>query len=391
MEHWRKNLIIMWFCQFLAMLGMSSIVPFLPLFIRDLGVSGVEQTAYWSGWVFAGPFLASFFLTPVWGSLGDRYGRKLMTLRAIFGLAIAQILVGLSLNVYHLFAARILQGVLSGFLPAAMALVAANSPKSKTAYAIGVLSSATAAGNIFGPLLGGIASDLLGFRNVFFLVASLLFVTGFIILFFVREENISDKKPKYNWLDNWKYILSNSTLFYISIAIMLASLGLAFVRPIFVLYVETFDIDTNYLPTITGALYGIIGLFSTISAVWWGKRTEKTGIVKNVIISSLISGIMYAIHSIIFDPYTLIPVRIILGLAYGGILPLLFAAVSNNVELERKGGIIGVATSFQIIGNVLGPLTAGIAVSLIGLRYSMILTGSFFIMITFISAIKLKK
>ena len=148
MDIWKRNLIIIWICQFIAMIGMSAIVPFLPLFVRELGVTSLEETAYWSGLVFAGPFFISFFLTPIWGNLGDKYGRKMMTVRAVLGLAIAQVLVGLSQDVTQLFLARLVQGLLSGFLPAAMALVAANTPKEKTGYALGLLQSATAGGTV---------------------------------------------------------------------------------------------------------------------------------------------------------------------------------------------------------------------------------------------------
>lgn len=268
MPFWKKNLYIMWFCQFLAMAGMSAIVPFLPLFVRELGTTGLEETATWSGLVFAGPFFISFFLAPVWGNLGDRYGRKIMTLRAVFGLAAAQMIIGFSQDVTHLFIGRLLQGALSGFLPAAMALIASNTPEEKTAYALGILQSATAAGTVLGPLIGGILSDLIGFRNVFFSVAGLLFATGLLVLFLVKEEFQSEGKERFSFIENWKYLTQNKIILYSALGITLTSLGLSFVRPIFVLYVETFGIASKFLPTITGALYSILGIFSTFSAAW---------------------------------------------------------------------------------------------------------------------------
>ncbi|HSP86687.1 MAG TPA: MFS transporter, partial [Ignavibacteriaceae bacterium] len=246
---WRKNLFIVWFCQFLAMIGMSAVVPFLPLYIRDLGVTELNETAMWSGLVFAGPFFVSFFLTPVWGSMGDKYGRKVMTLRAVFGLAIAQILVGFSQNVTHLFLIRLLQGALSGFLPAAMALVASNTPEEKTGYALGLLQSSTAAGTVLGPLIGGVLSDLFGFRFVFFCVGGLLVITGILLLIFVKEEKRVDGIKTYSFMKNWKYLLSNKYLRTSAILITLTALGFAYVRPIFVLYVETFNINSEILPT----------------------------------------------------------------------------------------------------------------------------------------------
>lgn len=391
MHSWKRNLTIIWICQFVAMIGMSAIVPFLPLFIRELGITSLEETAYWSGLVFAGPFFISFFLIPIWGNLGDKYGRKIMIVRAVFGLAIAQLLVGLSQNVTQLFLARLVQGLLSGFLPAAMALVAANTPKEKTGYALGLLQSATAAGTVLGPLLGGLISDIFGFRSVFFTVAAMMVITGIIVIIFIIEEKSSAEKSSHTFIDNWKYLLSNKKLLFPAIMIMLSAFGIAFIRPTFVLYIETFSVSTKFLPTITGALYSIVGVFSIFSAAWWGRRVEKTGIAQNVIYASLLTGVMYVIHSFVYNIYLLIPIRILLGFGFGALSPLLFTAISRNVSSERTGGVLGVGSSFQILGNMTGPVLGGFSAGFLGLRISFAITGLFFLLITSISYFKIKE
>ena len=391
MDIWKRNLIIIWICQFIAMIGMSAIVPFLPLFVRELGVANLEETAYWSGLVFAGPFFISFFLTPIWGNLGDKYGRKIMTVRAVLGLAIAQVLVGLSQDVTQLFLARLVQGLLSGFLPAAMALVAANTPKEKTGYALGLLQSATAGGTVLGPLLGGLFSDIFGFRSVFFIVAGLLVITGITVIIFVTEEKSSIEKSEHSFIDNWKYLLGNQKLLLPAIMIMLAAFGISFIRPTFVLFIETFPISHKFLPTITGALYSIVGVFSIISAAWWGRKVEKTGIAQNVIYASLLTGLMYALHSVVYNIYLLIPIRVLLGFGYGALSPLLFTAISNNVPSERKGGVLGVGSSFQILGNMVGPVLGGFSAGFLGLRISFAITALLFLSITLISLLKIKE
>ena len=391
MDSWKRNLIIVWICQFVAMIGMSAIVPFLPLFVRELGVTSLEETAYWSGLVFAGPFFISFFLTPIWGNLGDKYGRKMMTVRAVLGLAIAQVLVGLSQNITQLFFARLVQGLLSGFLPSAMALVAASTPKEKTGYALGLLQSATAGGTVIGPLLGGLISDIFGFRSVFFIVAGLLIITGIAVIIFVNEEKSSVEKSDHSFIDNWKYLLGNKKLLLPAILLMLTAFGISFIRPTFVLYIETFSISSNFLPTITGALYSIVGFFSIFSAAWWGRRVEKTGIAQNVIYASLITGIMYAAHSLVYNIYLLIPIRILLGFGFGALSPLLFTAISNNVSSERKGGVLGVGSSFQILGNMVGPVLGGFSAGFLGLRISFAITALIFLSITLISFLKVKE
>lgn len=390
MINWKKNLYIMWICQFLAMVGMSSIVPFLPLFIRELGTTSIEETSKWSGLVFAGPFFVSLFLSSVWGNLGDKYGRKIMTIRATFGLAIAQVLIGFSQDINQLFIARMLQGGLSGFLPAAMALIASNTPEEKTGYALGILQSSTAAGTVLGPLLGGVIADFLSFRAVFFVVAGLLAIVGVAIILFVKEDKLEQSKNDYSFVDNWKFVLSNKKFLIPSLLIMLTALGISFVRPIFVLFVETLEIDHSYLPTITGALYSIVGIFSIFSAYWWGKHVEKFGLAKSLFIASLVTAIMYFLHSIIKNPYYLIPVRTLLGFGYGAIAPLLFTRISNQVAKERRGGVMGIGSSFQVMGNLIGPLFGGYAGAVIGFQFSFLITGGIFLVISLVSLLMLK-
>lgn len=390
MTNWKKNLYIMWICQFLAMVGMSSIVPFLPLFIRDLGINSVQETSKWSGLIFAGPFFVSLFLSSVWGNLGDKYGRKIMTIRATFGLAIAQVFIGLSQDITQLFLGRMLQGALSGFLPAAMSLIASNTPEEKNGYALGLLQSSTAAGTVLGPLFGGMISDFLSFRAVFFVVAGLLMLVGIAIILFVAEENKVSGSNENKLLDNWKYVITNSRFFIPSLLIMFTSLGISFVRPIFVLYVETLDINKNYLPTITGALYSIVGIFSIFSAYWWGKQVEKIGLRKSLVLASIITGLMYMLHSFINNPYYLIPVRTALGFGYGALMPLLFTSISKKVLKERRGGIIGIGSSFQVMGNLIGPLLGGFAGASIGFSNSFLITGGIFLLVSIGAYISIK-
>ena len=383
MKKWKRNLIIIWLSQFLTMLGMSAIVPFLPLFIKELGVTSTEAAAGWSGWIFAAPFMISFFLTPVWGNLGDKYGRKLIAVRAIFGLAVAQIVVGFAPSVTYLLGGRLLQGFLSGFTPAAMALVASGSPKNKTSYALGVLQTGQASGTILGPFIGGLLADLVGYRSVFFLVSALLFLNGVIFLIFIKEEKTGDTK-RYTILENARLVFSNRVLLGSSILIMLTSFGFALIRPIFVLYLERFEMNREFFSTAAGALYGIAGVFTTLFSAWWGKRAEKSGIKRNLIYAAgTVSG-MYFLHLFLTSPYQVFPVRALLGLGYAGMLPLLFTIISNNTASDRKSGVMGIGSSFQILGNIGGLVLSGIVASSFGLLVPFAIAGTVFIILIII-------
>jgi len=387
MATWKRNLVILWIALFFAATGLSAVVPFLPLFIRELGVTNLAETSRWSGYVFSAPFIVSFFVIPVWGSLGDKYGQKLMTLRAVFGLSIALLLMAFSQNVVQLFIFRMLQGALSGFYPAALALAVSTAPKERTGYALGVIQSASTSGTVIGPLFGGLLSQLFGFRNVFVIVGIIILVCGFLILFYLKEEEKIEgqKNDTYSVIENWKYVFSTKQILLAGILILMSSLAVSLLAPIFVLYVETFEISASSLPLITGGLYSILGLFATISSLSFGKRIDERGFKKNLILASIVIAVMYLLHYFVYNIYFLIPIRILLGFGFGFLTPVLFTALSKKVVLQRKAGVMGIGSSFQILGNMIGPVSSGYIGAMFGVRYSFILAGIIFIFITMIS------
>lgn len=385
-EYWKRNLIIMWIGQFVTMTAISAVTPFLPLYVKQLGASNLSDISFFSGLAFAGPFLLSLFFAPVWGSIGDKYGRKLMTLRALIGLGIAQILAGLAQNNWQLAAARIFQGALSGFLPAAMALVASNTPPEKAPFALGALQSSTAAGNILGPFIGGIIADFIGMRESFFIVGFCLLLLSIAMSIFVEEKNKPAKSEITSTpFENLLYVLNYKKALLISIMIALSAFGLSFARPVFILYIESFNINKNFLATIGGLVYSGIGFSSIFSSIYFGKLAEKKDIHKILIASSFLTGFFYCFHYIAGNIPFLIFIRLAIGFFYGAINPLLFSLISDSSPKEKKGGILGATTSFQILGNFLGPLISGYLTPLIGIRAPFIITGLSFVAIAILA------
>jgi MFS transporter, DHA1 family, multidrug resistance protein len=370
MEVWRKNLYTIWFIQFIAIGGISLILPFLPFFIRELGVTSPEQERIWSGWAYAGPFLLSFISTPIWGALGDRYGRKLMSVRALFGLGISQILVGLSQTPLQLVIFRMIQGVVSGFIPAALALVAANTPREKSGYALGVLQTSTASGSIIGPFIGGALSDLVGYRVIFFFNAGLCVILGFYLIYSFKEiSTVSENDEKISIFDNFKFIFNQKHLIASVVIILLAQSAIMTNQPIFALFIESMVKDRTYLATITGLVFGIIGIANVISAPWWGKRNDRTGPNKNLYYALLGAGIAVFLHSFMNSPYQIAIVRFFLGFCIGGILPALYTIMSNETPVSRRGGVLGISSSFTILGNMIGPILGGYIASFTNFQF----------------------
>lgn len=141
MEAWKVNIISVWLGCFFTGLAMSQILPFLPLYVEQLGVRSHESLSLWSGMVFSATFLVSAIVSPLWGSMADRRGRKLMLLRASLGMAVVIALQAFVTSVWQLLLLRALMGLTSGYIPNAMALVASQVPREKSGWALGTLST----------------------------------------------------------------------------------------------------------------------------------------------------------------------------------------------------------------------------------------------------------
>lgn len=375
MEIWRKNLYSIWAAQFVAMVGMSMVIPFLPFYIRELGVTNHDELEYWSGIVFSGPFILSFILTPVWGALGDRFGKKSMVLRAIFGLMLSQFLIGLSANVIQLFIFRMVQGGISGFIAASLALVSSTSPREKSGYAIGILQTSISSGTVIGPFIGGFIADLTSYRTVFFITSALCFVSGLLVLVNVKEPKSEVVRKFYSVTNNYKYVFRHSQILITMISITFIQMSITITQPVFALFVESITKGTAYLSTLTGAIFGTLGIFSVISSPWWGKRNDTKSFKKNIIIAICGAGIAYCIHTFITNPYLLFPVRAFLGLCIGGIIPVIYAYINKNINDDRKGGVMGIASSFTLFGNLVGPLLCTLLLYEIHLKYIFLIAG----------------
>lgn len=380
-KNWRRSLIILLICQFFAMGGMSALIPFLPLFIRELGVTGTDQIAIWSGLVYGSPFVTFFIAQPLWGVVGDKSGRKLMAVRALGGLAIAQVLIFFVPDVYWLLGIRLLQGTLSGFNVAAMSLMTSIAPREKSGYSISLLQSASNGGVVVGPIIGGLLSEVTGFRGVFLSVGLIIAILAVVVMLFVDESKSEETgKASHQVKENIKLMAADRVLLGTTFLIMLTSLGISSLRPVFVLYVESFSLPADFsLAFAAGTLYSILGIFSTVSSAYFGKLVDSLSLKKALGLASLGTGLMYVIHPFMPDIYWLIPVRTILGLSYGVIVPVLFTKISSRSSEGNRSGLLALASSSQTLGVILGSFISGKLVTLLGVRYPFLAVGIFFL------------
>jgi DHA1 family multidrug resistance protein-like MFS transporter len=383
-EPWRRNLYILWVIEFAAFTGLSLILPFIPLYVRELGVTDVADVTRWSGLLLSGPFMVSFLATPVWGTLGDRYGQKLMVVRALVGSSACYMGMALAGNVHTLFGWRLALGGISGFLAAGMALVSVTVPDGERGYALGLLQSVIPAAGLLGPLLGGILADLIGYRAIFFVVGSVCVTGGIVAAATLTEvRTAAHNGAAISVRDNLGIAWRHADLRRALIAIVASQALITSLQPIFVLYVEQLGVEARLLSTTTGVLFAATGVTALIAAPWWGRRGDRRGYRGVLTVALFGSALLLLLQGLVTGVGQLFVVRLAYGCFVAGVLPPLLGFISAASPAERRGGLMGVTSSATMLGNLFGPLGGGYVAAHAGLRHVFFVSAASLLVVNF--------
>jgi MFS family permease len=364
------------------MVGMSMFLPFLPLYVRELGVTESGKVAMVSGLLFAAPFFAATVATPVWGFLGDRHGRKLMVVRASFGLAAATLLMGFATTIPQLFFLRIAQGAVSGFIAAALALMASSAPRERMGYALGTLQTAIPTGTIVGPLIGGTLADLMGYRQIFFVTAALNLFAGILVVFLVRRDLGSTSGAGIGRvLDNYRAVFGSAQFRQLFFILFGCQFALMSIQPVMALYVESLGAHGRLLATTTGVIFAITGVASAIAAPRWGRSSDRSGYRRTLGRAVLGSGVFALPQGLVTAPWQLFVSRIFYGAFIGGIVPSVQAMIGLRAPADRRAGIMGVTSTALMFGNLMGPLVGGAVAGRFGHRMVFFMATAVFLTI----------
>ncbi|HCW7016519.1 TPA: multidrug efflux MFS transporter [Citrobacter farmeri] len=376
MESWKVNLISVWFGCFFTGLAISQILPFLPLYISQLGVTSHEALSMWSGLTFSVTFLISAIVSPLWGSLADRKGRKLMLLRASLGMAIAILLQAFATNVWQLFLLRGIMGLTSGYIPNAMALVASQVPRERSGWALSTLATAQISGVIGGPLMGGFIADHMGLRPVFFITAILLVVSFLVTLFLIKEgvrptlkksERLSGKAV----FASLPYPALVISLFFTTLVIQLCN---GSISPILALFIKSMAPDSNNIAFLSGLIASVPGVSALISAPRLGKLGDRIGTERILMATLICAVVLFFAMSWVTTPFQLGILRFLLGFADGAMLPAVQTLLVKYSSDQITGRIFGYNQSFMYLGNVAGPLMGATVSAMAGFRWVFIAT-----------------
>jgi MFS family permease len=366
-DPWKRNLFVCVFGSFTTILAMTLLLPFLPLYVEQLGETDHAAIVQWSGVAYGAAFFSAALAAPLWGRLGDRYGRKLMLIRASLGMAVAMSLIGMAHNVWQLVALRLLTGLLGGYASGSMVLVAAQTPKANSGWALGVMSAGIMAGNLVGPLVGGVLPPLIGIRSTFFLAGAVIFVTFLGTIFFIREVPRPPQARARQAGGAWSRIPNKLPIIAMLVTGLLLMVAQMSIEPIITVYVAQF-VEPARVTFIAGVVMSVAALGSILSASQLGKLADSVGHWAVITSSLAVSALLLIPQAFVDSGWQLIVLRFLMGLALGGLLPCIAAVIRHNVPETIAGGILGYSVSAQYAGQVIGPLAGGFVGGHIGMR-----------------------
>lgn len=370
MSRWKVVLGILWFGSFLVMAGMTMIMPFLPLYLQELGIEDEHEVAVWAGAIFASTFITSFLFQPLWAQLADRHGRKIMLLRSGFGMAVIMILMGLSQSAWQLLALRIVNGMVAGFNPAATALISSIAPKERMGFALGTLQSGGVAGSIIGPLIGGIMADLFGFRPIFFITGSLIILASILVLLFVEERfdrRAAAAKPQMSIFQSFaelSKIRQLPALFTVTFILQFAFLSAMPVIPLFIQHISE---DASRIALYSGLVGSITGLSNIIASPVLGRLADRIDPHKILWVSLIGAALSFIPQATADSIFQLLAARFLLGLCLGGIVPTVNALISRYTPDGMQSRAFGFNTSSFSLGSMIGPAVGGVMSGWVGL------------------------
>lgn len=374
----KRNLIIMWFANFFVGASMTMVIPFLSLYIDSLGQYTDDEVQRWAGFVFGISFLVAFFVSPIWGKIGDRFGRKKVLIGTGFGIAISVFLMGYVNSVEALFVLRLFMGLATGFIPASMALIAAQSSKRTAGETLGTLQTGTVSGGLLGPLIGGVIADGVGMELTFILTSAILCLASLLVVFGVKEvlyEEKGEKKKHYRSKEVLQHILKSPMLVMVMVVALIIQMALFSVQPLLALFVNDLTNSTENMAFLAGVAFSITGLGNLLSTRRWGQLGDRIGHEKVMLLLLVLSGIFFIPQAFVDSLWQLISLRFLFGLAVGGLIPCTTAFIRLSCPLSMQGEVLGYNQSFRFLGNVLGPVSGGMIAASFGISYVFIGAG----------------
>lgn len=369
-----------WFVNAVMMMGYVVIMPFIPLYVQELGVSDPGATVFWSGAIFSSFGVASFFTSPLMGSLSDRIGPKPVILWGFVVGILSFLLMGVASNLYLLVLLRFLQGLFGAGAPAATSAIVANSvPRGKMGQAFGFFQTSMTVALGVGPLVGGIVADSVGLREAFFVASGLMVIGLLAAVIFVPHSRFTSHGPRPGPVQELREIVSSRALRTVWVALVMLQVSMFFIVPIFPLFLQ--EMGVVQVASTMGLLMAVNAVASTLATPVSGLLVDRRGHRKVLMGSLWANGLAIGAIAAVSSLPQLVALQVVGSILGSGIGPATSSLAAEASPKHQRGGAFGVLSTARTMGVLLGPLVGALVVQLAGLRGAFVATGSLTVLV----------
>lgn len=389
MPTWKRNLYVVCAAQLLTLVGFSSYMSFIPYYLQSFAEVTDAEALNWTAIIQTVGMLAMMVAAPVWGNLADRYGRKLMMVRATGAAIVLVLLMGFVRSPGQLVALRVLMGFFCGTVSAANTLVATGSPESALGSSLGLLQMTTFLANAVGPFLGGLAADALGYRAVFPGASVLILIAFLAVLLLVTEtrdpavrtpQRVGPPRLRLSRQALARAATSN-TLFLIA-AVAGANFAGSVLSPVLPMYIKALAPAAERLATLAGSLTSVMAVSAAIAAVGIGRVGDRFG-QRNTLLFSMVGVAILALpQAFVTTAMQLMVLRGVHGIFVGGIMPTANALLARSTAPDRRGSVLGLASGASAGGMALGPAVGAAVANAWGLPSTFFVTAGVFVVLS---------
>jgi MFS family permease len=379
----RRGFVVLWLGQFAAVAGLTVVVPLLPFYLAGLGVPE-HDLPWWTGLSLAAPAVTQMITAPLWGIVGDRYGRKAMVVRAHAGLALAVGLMALADGPGEFLGYRLLQGACGGVVAATATFASSLAPAERRGRALGGLFGAVAAGSLVGPLAGSLLATGYGYGALFGGIAALLALSSLSALVLLREPAERSRRVGAPQAGGPTLRAAAGHLLRSprSRHLLLAGVaGQAAVYALLVLFAPRVGQITGSVAAATvwvGALQAVTWAASLVGGPWWGHRNDRYRPELGFAMAAAGCALAVALQAVPTTAAGLLPLRVAQGFCFAALVPSVQHVVSRLVAERARGAGLGVAQALLDLGQVVGPLLGALAAALLPVPAAFAAVGALF-------------
>ncbi|CAB4909948.1 MAG: MFS transporter [Actinobacteria bacterium] len=364
---WQRNNYASMLAVFLLCITFSFTVPFLPLYIQEIipGVSGPDA-AMWAGIATGLGGVGAFVSGPIWGILGDKYGRKPMLIRACLGGAIGLVLFGFATSIWQVIAIRTFIGIMAGAPAAAMALIAAGTPATRLPKALGQFQGATLFGIAIGPVFAAGFIAAWGYQTTFFVAGALMFSGAAVTIFMIKEPKHALATKGNSSKLGMRTVLKSPLVWAALALVLFLSFAAPMVQPILPPYVISLLPDSSNSTAIIGWLFFGISAAGAVASIFAGRVITKVGLQKVLLIAAIGVAAFLIPMGFVNTVAALATLAIMMSLFGGFLTTSAITLLPTVVTAAALSSMFGLYQSVQALSSQLGPAFGGIIAAHIG-------------------------